>query len=76
MWLAGLLAGRAATAVLRATDAALRATEADFGRANLALGLALAFEVVIRPFALERLSELRGALLQIRRYRSTLLIQV
>ena len=75
-WVVGLAAGRAATAVLRAIVADFRATEAIFGRNDLALGLAFAFEVVIRPFALERLSELRSARLQIRRYRSTLLIQV
>jgi hypothetical protein len=75
-WLAGRAAGRAAAGLCRATDDVFEAVEADFGRADLALGLAFAFEVVTRPFALERRSELRSAPLPIRRCRSTLSIQV
>src|SRR5919204_3638219 len=67
--LAGFAAGRAATTVLRATDMPLRAVEPPFGRAGLAAGFAF-FEVVARPFAFERRSELRGAPLPTRRCRS------
>jgi hypothetical protein len=74
-WLAGREAGLAGAA-LRATEDDFEAVEAVLGRANLALGLAFAFEVVTRPFALERRSELRSAPLPIRRCRSTLWIQV
>src|SRR3989440_236832 len=73
---AGLVAGRAATAVLRATEAPLVETEPVFGRADLALGFAFTFEVVVRPFAFERRSCVRPAPLRTRRYRSTLLSQV
>ena len=73
-WLRGatgtLGAGRVATAVLWAADDSFRAEDTDFGRAAFAVGFALTFEVVTPPFALERRSELRGAPLPIRRYRS------
>src|SRR2546423_2937061 len=79
-WLRGaagaLGGGRVATAVLWAADDSFRAGAAGFGCAAFAVGFALTFEVVTPPFALERRSELRGAPLPIRRYRSILLSQV
>jgi hypothetical protein len=73
-WLRGateaLGVGRVATAVLWAADDSFRAEDTGFGRAAFAVGFALTFEVVTPPFALERRSELRGAPLPIRRYRS------
>jgi hypothetical protein len=62
--------GRVATAVLWAADDSFRAEDTGFGRAAFTVGFALTFEVVPPPFALERRSELRGAPLPIRRYRS------
>jgi hypothetical protein len=75
-WSGGLAAARGDSVVLRATDEAFGVGDPVFGRAKSADGFALTFEVVARPFALERRSELRGAPLPIRRYRSILLIQV
>src|SRR6184192_311090 len=72
-WLRGayaLGAGRAVTAVFRATDEPFLAGSAAFGRADFTVGFALTFEVVARPFAFERRTELRGAPLLRRRYRS------
>src|SRR6059058_1268332 len=69
-WAAGFEADRVATAVFRATEDPLRAGSADFGRADFTDGFALTFEVVARPFAFERRTELRGALLLKRRCRS------
>ncbi len=66
----GFGVGRVATAVLWAGDDALRAEDTGFGRAAFTVGFALTFEVVTPPFVLERRSELRGAPLPIRRYRS------
>src|SRR5439155_5238297 len=63
-------AGRAVTAVFRATDEPFLAGSAAFGRADFRVGFALTFEVVARPFAFERRTELRGAPLLRRRYRS------
>ena len=62
--------GRVATADLWAADDSFRAEDTGFGRAAFTVGFALTFEVVTPPFALERRSELRGAPLPIRRYRS------
>src|SRR2546421_1719553 len=67
---AGLGRVGAAEAVFRAADDPFLAGDASFGRAGLAVGFPLAFEVVTRPFAFERRSELRGAPLPIPRYRS------
>ena len=61
--------GRAA-AVFRAMVDPFLAGDTGFGRADLAVGFALTFEVVTRPFAFERRSEFRGAPLPIPRYRS------
>jgi hypothetical protein len=72
-WLRGAVGfGRAATAatVLRATEDPFLAGDTSFGRAGLAVGFPFAFGVVTRPFAFERRSEFRGALLPIPRYRS------
>ena len=72
-WLRGAATlGRvgATGAVFRAADEPFLAAEGSFGRAGLAVGFPLAFEVVTRPFAFERRSELRGAPLPIPRYRS------
>ena len=69
-WAVGFEADRVATAVFRATEDPLRAGSADFGRADFTDGFALTFEVVARPFAFERRTELRGALLLKRRCRS------
>src|ERR1700682_663376 len=71
-WLRGaVVLGRAAPdAVFRATDDPFLAGDATLGRADLAVGFPLTFEVVTRPFAFERRSELRGAPLPIPRYRS------
>lgn len=66
----GLGVGRVTTAVLCAADDSFRAEDTGFGRAAFTVGFALTFEVVTPPFALERRSELRGAPLPIRRYRS------
>ena len=66
----GLGAARVATTVLWAADDSFRAEDTGFGRAAFAVGFALTFEVVTPPFVLERRSELRGAPLPIRRYRS------
>ena len=63
-------AGREVTAVFRATDEPFLAGSAAFGRADFTVGFALTFEVVARPFAFERRTELRGAPLLRRRYRS------
>ena len=62
--------GRVATTGLWAADDSFRAEDTSFGRAAFTVGFALTFEVVTPPFALERRSELRGAQLPIRRYRS------
>jgi hypothetical protein len=67
---AGFGRGATAAAVLRATEDPFLAGDTSFGRAGLAVGFPLAFEVVTRPFAFERRSELRGAPLPIRRCRS------
>src|SRR2546423_499068 len=67
---AGLGRVGAAEAVFRAAADPFLAGGASFGRAGLAVGFPLAFEVVTRPFAFERRSELRGAPLPIPRYRS------
>jgi hypothetical protein len=70
-WLRGAAGlGRAAAAAFRATDDPFLAGEPSFGRAGLAVGFALTFEVVTRPFAFERPSEFRGAPLPVPRYRS------
>ena len=69
-WVVGFGAGRAATAVFRATEDPFLAGSADFGRGEFSVGFALIFEVVARPFAFERRTELRGALLLTRRCRS------
>ena len=66
----GFGAGRVATAVFRATEEPFLAGAAGFGRADFTVGFALTFEVVARPFAFERRTELRGAPLLRRRYRS------
>src|SRR5207244_8540284 len=83
IWAGGWLRGTAALGRAAAADAAFLgaddpflAGDASFGRAGLAVGFPLAFEVVTRPFAFERRSELRGAPLPIRRYRSIWLIHV
>jgi hypothetical protein len=75
LWATGWLRGagglgRAAAAVLWATDDPFLAGDTGFGRADLAVGFALTFEVVTRPFAFERRSEFRGAPLPIQRCRS------
>ena len=73
-WLRGAAAlGRvaaASAAAFWATDDPFLEGDPSFGRADLAVGFPLAFEVVTRPFAFERRSELRGAPLLIPRYRS------
>ncbi len=70
-WLRGAAGfGRAAAAVFRATEAPFLAGDTGFGRADLAVGFVLTFEVVTRPFAFERRSEFRGAPLPVPRYRS------
>jgi len=69
-WVVGFGAGRAATAVFRATEDPFLAGSADFERGEFRVGFALTFEVVARPFAFERRTELRGALLLTRRCRS------
>jgi len=48
--------GRVATAVLGAADDSFRAEDTGFGRAAFTVGVALTFEVVTPPFALERRS--------------------
>src|SRR2546422_10683865 len=69
-WAGGVHGGRAACGGLRATEDPFLAGSADLGRADFRVGFALTFEVVARPFAFERRTELRGALLLTRRCRS------
>jgi len=45
-WVVGFGAGRAATAVFRATEDPFLAGSADFGRGEFRVGFALTFEVV------------------------------
>ena len=73
---AALGAGRVTGAALAVAEGAFLGASAVFGRAALAVGFALTFEVVVCPFDFERPSELSGALLPIRRCRSILLTQV
>jgi hypothetical protein len=72
----GLAAAGRAAAIFTAGEDGFLARLAAFGRADLAVGLALTFDVVARPFDFERRSELRGAPLPIRGCRSIWWLQV